>query len=510
MLVFGWGNISMTKDGEQVSDLQGDNIDPEELEKAAYNHVLEFRSTGERHNPALRKKGRLVESCVFTKEKQEAIGIPPNTVPVGWWVGYKIDDPETWEKIKNGEYKMFSIEGTGEREPVKDVEKSDGKDETAKQTAAQTFADIISKNDSYMLKFSENDDTIEAEESTSAKTFLQCLKGRTYDSFGLGSKTVVFKSKDKIISFEKFNPYHDSRGRFTSANGAAIFTFKPGASRAHDNAIAREKERTKQEDEKKQQGKLKQGLVNGLGKEHAEKIESLVQNAPKEIQDVWNKYGDEIEVSSANTKDAKCNAFGRIYVDKSTDTIDTSINTPYETVMHESGHSIETAISRKMGKRGFAYAVEYKNGLFEKTIKQEVDESLKRLEKELLANSEWVKRHPAGVIRGGKKVRVGHLNQAMGNELRRTGPFKETGDVSDMFGGATKGAIVGTGGHGKSYWKGRSFYGMKMPGTSVATEAFAEMFSASIANSKSLANIKKYFPKSYDVFIEMMKGASEL
>lgn len=42
----------------------------------------------------------------------------------------------------------------------------------------------------------------------------------------------------------KFNPYHDSRGRFTTAGGATSFTYAPGRSKAHDLAIAREKERT--------------------------------------------------------------------------------------------------------------------------------------------------------------------------------------------------------------------------------------------------------------------------
>ena len=41
----------------------------------------------------------------------------------------------------------------------------------------------------------------------------------------------------------KFNPYHDSRGRFASANGATSFTYAPGKSKAHDAAIARERER---------------------------------------------------------------------------------------------------------------------------------------------------------------------------------------------------------------------------------------------------------------------------
>lgn len=50
----------------------------------------------------------------------------------------------------------------------------------------------------------------------------------------------VAKTFSEII---KFNPYHDRLGRFTSPGGAASFTYAPGKSKAHDMAIAREKER---------------------------------------------------------------------------------------------------------------------------------------------------------------------------------------------------------------------------------------------------------------------------
>lgn len=55
---------------------------------------------------------------------------------------------------------------------------------------------------------------------------------------------------DVIQEIEKFNPYHDSKGRFSTADGAASFTYAPGKSKAHDNAIAREKERTSKLPEK--------------------------------------------------------------------------------------------------------------------------------------------------------------------------------------------------------------------------------------------------------------------
>ena len=60
-MVFGWAWVARGADGREVVDSQGDAIEPEELERAAYRHVLEFRSAGEGHDPALRGVGVMVE-----------------------------------------------------------------------------------------------------------------------------------------------------------------------------------------------------------------------------------------------------------------------------------------------------------------------------------------------------------------------------------------------------------------------------------------------------------------
>ena len=117
-LVFGWANISVTTNGETVLDLQEDIIEPEELEQAAYNFVLESRDGGEMHEQT--GVATLVESVVLTEEKQMAMGIPAGFVPVGWWVGFKVEDEEVWQKVKTGEYSMFSIGGTAIREDAED------------------------------------------------------------------------------------------------------------------------------------------------------------------------------------------------------------------------------------------------------------------------------------------------------------------------------------------------------------------------------------------------------
>lgn len=117
-LVFGWANVAIRVDGEQIQDLQDDLIEPDNLEEVAYDYVLRFRAGGEVHNPDLRNKARLVESCVFTKEKMAAMGLPEGILPEAWWIGFYVDDDDAWEKIKSGEYKMFSIEGIGQRIPL--------------------------------------------------------------------------------------------------------------------------------------------------------------------------------------------------------------------------------------------------------------------------------------------------------------------------------------------------------------------------------------------------------
>lgn len=118
MLAFGWASVSMRVDGELIEDWQKDIVEPEELENAAYEFVLLYREGGEMHERG--GAAVLIESVVFTEEKMRAMGIPEGTLPVGWWIGFKVLDGDVWEKVKDGTYSMFSIEGTAERVTVED------------------------------------------------------------------------------------------------------------------------------------------------------------------------------------------------------------------------------------------------------------------------------------------------------------------------------------------------------------------------------------------------------
>ena len=112
-LVSGWANVALNADGSIPLDWDGDVIRPEVLEKAAINFMLDYRDSGVMHEGD--SVGTVVESIVLTKEKQEALGIPEGVVPQGWFITVKVHDPDVFAKVKDGTYKMFSIQGEGKR-----------------------------------------------------------------------------------------------------------------------------------------------------------------------------------------------------------------------------------------------------------------------------------------------------------------------------------------------------------------------------------------------------------
>ena len=119
-LVFGWCSLSEV-DGQPVVDLQGDYAPIEEIEKSAYKYVVESRKGGDMHQrlgEGPLHTADLVESFVVTKEKLASLGISEEAakdIPIGWWIGMKVNDDAQWAKVKNGERLGFSIHGAGQR-----------------------------------------------------------------------------------------------------------------------------------------------------------------------------------------------------------------------------------------------------------------------------------------------------------------------------------------------------------------------------------------------------------
>lgn len=105
-MIFGWASV-VTKDGKPIIDKQNDIIPVDELEKAFYDYVLYSRDQGHMHSRT--GVGRMIECMVFTKQKQDALGIDLGIE--GAWVGYLVDDDAVWAAHKRGELPEFSIGG---------------------------------------------------------------------------------------------------------------------------------------------------------------------------------------------------------------------------------------------------------------------------------------------------------------------------------------------------------------------------------------------------------------
>lgn len=110
--IFGWASV-VTKGGQIIIDKQGHAIPPEEMEPAVYNFVLNYRDQGHMHEQL--GVGRMIESMMFTKQKQDVLGIDLGME--AWWIGFKVDNSDVWAEHRAGRLPEFSIGGSGVLSP---------------------------------------------------------------------------------------------------------------------------------------------------------------------------------------------------------------------------------------------------------------------------------------------------------------------------------------------------------------------------------------------------------
>ena len=236
-------------------------------------------------------------------------------------------------------------------------------------------------------------------------------------------------------------------------------------------------------------------LARGFGSTHYDALHDIIDKSSNtNLRAVWDKYENELRVGDAHKKGGAY-AMGRsLYLDIDKCAKGNSFDRPYQVVFHEAGHGIDSACRTLASQSGvFAshFSGAYKGGLFPQTIKDEVQELVSAYDKKLKA--EYKAR--------GETYRKAYAYKALENEIRAYNSYARA-DLSDILEGAT-GAKVQCGyGHGAKYWKDRTIGGIS---DGLATEAFAEMTDSTFANPESLELIKKYLPKSYKVYEEMLE-----
>ena len=114
-IAYGWASI-IERDGRAVVDLQHDQIALADLEKAVESFMSRGAPIKSMH--AGGPIGYVVESFISSPDKLEKMGLDPDAMPRGWWIGVRVTDPETWSRIERGELRAFSIGGRARRVEV--------------------------------------------------------------------------------------------------------------------------------------------------------------------------------------------------------------------------------------------------------------------------------------------------------------------------------------------------------------------------------------------------------
>jgi SPP1 gp7 family putative phage head morphogenesis protein len=256
-------------------------------------------------------------------------------------------------------------------------------------------------------------------------------------------------------------------------------------------------------------------MATEYGKAHYDALNGFVENCPDELAStVWKNYESQVKVGDAHYKGTAHASGYTVSLDIDKVANGDSISTPYQTAFHEGGHAIDSLARGKVqGGSIFArhYSSAYKDGLFPQTIKDEVQELVKergeRIKAEFKAHAgdvEWFRAN--GYMYRWQstppKYSKSLAYSALEKEIKLNHSLLARGDLSDILEGATGAKIQCGVGHGASYWRDRTIDGIP---DGLATEAFAEMMDSTFANPESLEMIKKYLPKSYSVFQDMLE-----
>ena len=250
-----------------------------------------------------------------------------------------------------------------------------------------------------------------------------------------------------------------------------------------------------------------------IGKEHYDKIRDIVENTKNvKAAQVWAKCEKQIVIKPPDRR--ICPAYhsgGVVYLDITEVAMGSSYQTAYETLFHETGHLIDFGEGASWS---IYFAQDYKSGAFLKAVKADFKKlvaakkaqlQVELEEKVATGDIEWLYNHEyisytdyrRGKLPKAAKVKVAHAYAALEEELTSVYSAIERANFSDVFSGYTSGKYCLGYGHSQKYWKERGDFAR-------STEAFAEFFSAAIANPQSYEILKTHLPTAEKVFEELL------
>lgn len=261
-------------------------------------------------------------------------------------------------------------------------------------------------------------------------------------------------------------------------------------------------------------------------------INDLKNSKHKDVVNVYNRYSNQLSYKHTNRRPYYSSSEQKIYINKLKESYKEGnliYQKPGQVIWHETGHMIANKIaidkgfsmfddisskyrSKKYTETSYLHPVDSKGNVEEKIVvrgytmggmlkkewsdifenkKEELknEATNKGLKKSTVRNSDVYATLKKEILEDSKKNQPKNkTNEAYTGILIRT-------DISDIIEGLTGARIQLGVGHGASYWKT----------IGVEQEAFAELYSAKMCNEESYQFIKKYFPKTVDIFEEILQ-----
>ena len=251
-----------------------------------------------------------------------------------------------------------------------------------------------------------------------------------------------------------------------------------------------------------------------------------------DVQVAWDLYHGEIKVNKATSGGSYFSpSSGEITYNMEKTEKGSSIHTPYETAYHEVAHAIDQMAAKrfwyigrydKYGNEANCFSYFWNNGEFRDTIEQEakafIDKiggegkkefdslvssgNLDELARKFYESADWSERRDISQGKTAPKWTVTRKRECVVKWLKSQKSLAK-GMINDVIQGATRSKIYTGCGHDKSYYTGRGAQ------ENMATECFAELYAATIANPDELELMKQHFPKTVECFGRMMKDIAE-
>jgi len=235
-----------------------------------------------------------------------------------------------------------------------------------------------------------------------------------------------------------------------------------------------------------------------LGDRHSDNLEvKLKQCKNKLAVKVWGKYADDVKVTQAygmgllDTEHYSPKDKG-LHIDIDYDEQGNSFTLPYGTTFHEFAHNIDDLGGSPSGsyisikhKKTFNKMLEEETLNYYNAAGNEAWEDFKKQTKRVgqMPDTDIIKKANKNLKKLTKKKGSGLYSAA---------------SLSDIMGGFTKNKLGIGFGHEEKYWQSW--------GHPPSIEAFAEFYSDTIVdNVTELENIKNIYPKSYEIFEEILE-----